>query len=103
MGNGSKNLQEMANIMNSWGLYNIYNNQKFPIKKQLVHRIFTNKFYTGVITSTKYPEEVKGQHTPMITKELYYRVQGILEGRNTNIAVPLAKKIKIMMNFHCEE
>ncbi len=78
MATGNKSLSEMKEIMNKWGL---------SIKHtQTVHHLFRNKFYMGILTSTKYPEEINGQHTPMITKELFYRVQAILKGRNPNPA-----------------
>jgi len=48
----------------------------------------------GILTSSRYPEEVRGQHTPMVTTEQFYRVQAILDGRNTNIAVPIARRNK---------
>ncbi len=38
----------------------------------------------GVLTSVKYPEEVKGHHIPMVTEEQFYKIQAILDGRNTN-------------------
>ena len=46
----------------------------------------------GILTSTRYPEEIKGQHIPMITQQQFYRVQAILDGRNTNIAVTIARR-----------
>lgn len=73
---GNKSLSEMKKIMNKWGL---------PIKHtQTAHKLFNNKFYMGILTSVSYPEEVKGQHVPMVTKEQYYKVQAILKGRNPN-------------------
>ena len=72
-GNGNKSLREMQEIMQKWGL---------PVAGvQTVHHMFRNKFYTGMLTSTKYPEEVRGQHMPMVTAEQFYKVQAILEGR----------------------
>jgi site-specific DNA recombinase len=76
MATGTKSLREMKDLMQSWGLS--------VAGAQTVHHMFRNKFYIGILTSKNYPEEVKGQHTPMITKEQFYKVQAILEGRNTN-------------------
>lgn len=89
---GSKTLREMADIMNEWGLREQYCGEEKLLKSQTVSRLFKNKFYMGVLTSEKYPEEIKGQHVPMISTKQYYRVQAILAGRNTNIAVPLSKR-----------
>ncbi len=70
---GTKSLREMRNIMRAWGL-------KIG-GPQTVHHMFRNKFYMGVLTSKNYPEEVKGQHTPMVTQEQFYTIQAILDGR----------------------
>ncbi|MCL5746659.1 MAG: recombinase family protein [Patescibacteria group bacterium] len=75
MATGTKSLKEMSEIMKEWGL-----NYRF----QTLQRLFKNKFYMGILTSEAYPEEIKGQHEPMITKEQFYKVQAIIEGRNTN-------------------
>lgn len=70
---GTKSLREMQTLMQSWGL---------PVAgPQTVHHMFRNKFYMGILTSKNYPEEVRGQHIPMVTKEQFYTVQAILEGR----------------------
>jgi site-specific DNA recombinase len=78
MATGTKSLREMKDLMREWGL---------PIAgAQTVHHMFRNKFYMGVLTSKMYPEEVKGQHTPMVTQEQFYKVQAVLDGRNNNPA-----------------
>ena len=92
MATGSKTLREMADIMNTWGLREQYCGTEKLLRSQTISRLFKNKFYMGILTSERYPEEIKGQHVPMITARQYYRVQAILAGRNTNIAVPLAKR-----------
>lgn len=79
---GSKTLRDMAKVMNSWGLQEKHGKKTYAIRTQTVQRIFRNKFYMGWITSEKYPEEIKGQHVPMITEEQFYKVQAILDGRN---------------------
>ena len=73
---GNKSLSEMRVIMDKWGLRAKHT--------QAIHHFFRNKFYMGILKSVSYPEEVKGQHTPMITEEQYYKVQAILSGRNPN-------------------
>ncbi len=75
MATGTTSLNEMSKVMKEWGL---------NYRNQTLQRIFRNKFYMGILTSTKYPEEVKGQHVPMVTEELFYKVQAILDGRSTN-------------------
>lgn len=75
MATGTKSLKEMAKIMSSWGI---------KIRHQTAQRMFRSKFYMGLLTSDKYPEIVKGQHTPMVTEDQFYKVQAILDGRNRN-------------------
>ena len=76
MATGTKSLREIRNIMNGWGLT--------VSGAQTVHHLFRNKFYMGIMTSKSYPEEVRGQYTPMVTAEQFYKVQAILDGRNNN-------------------
>lgn len=99
MATGSKTLAEMAKIMNDLGLRITLKGKENLIVKQTVNRIFRNKFYMGILTSTKSPEEIRGQHPPMVTEQQFYRIQAILDGRNTNIATPLAKKNKDNTDF----
>lgn len=91
MATGTKSLREIAQIMNSWGIQANYNKKKYIIREQNAQRIFRSKFYMGIITSSRYPEEIKGLHEPMINESLFYKVQSILDGRNVN-KIPLAKR-----------
>lgn len=84
MATGTKSLREIAVIMNNWGLKETSSKKDFKIRAQTANRIFRNKYYMGKITSHKYPEEIRGQHIPMITEEIFYKVQAILDGRNLN-------------------
>ncbi len=91
MATGTKSLQEMADVMNTWGMREHRGTHEFIIRAQRVNVLFRNKFYLGLLTSKTYKEEIKGQHVPMITEEQFYRVQAILDGRNLN-KVALAKR-----------
>lgn len=84
MATGSKSLSEMAKCMNEWGLKQNFKNQEYPIRAAALNKTFRNKFYMGILTSKKYTEEVRGQHVPMITEELFNKVQSVLDGRNTH-------------------
>jgi site-specific DNA recombinase len=99
MATGGKSLAEIAKIMNDLGLRQNKKGVIYPLARQSFHHIFRNKFYMGILTSERYPEEVKGQHPPMVTEQQFYRVQAILDGRNVNIATPLAKKNKDNTEF----
>lgn len=93
MATGKKTLREMAQILNERGLKGGAKKGKVcPVRAQMLNRIFRNKFYTGKVISSKHGQEVLGQHPPMITEEQYYKVQAILDGRNTNISVPLVRR-----------
>lgn len=91
MATGTKSSRDMANIMNEWGLKEVRRKKEYKLRSQTVCRIFRLKFYAGYLTSSRYPEEVKGQHVPMISEEQFYKVQAILDGRNPN-KVALAKR-----------
>ncbi len=51
-----------------------------PFIKQSVSKIFSNKYYMGIITS-KVHGEAKGKHLAMIDEELFYRVREQITGR----------------------
>lgn len=93
MGTGTKSLREMARILESQGIRDKRKGYKEAIlRPQTLSGVFRNKFYAGKVVSKKYGQEVQGQHAPMITEELFYRVQSILDGRNRNAAPALARR-----------
>ena len=94
MATGTKTLSEMAKIMNHWGLRQPFKGKQYLLQPQAISRMFRNKFYIGILTSERYPEEVRGQHIPMISEALFYQVQAAIDGRNTNINVTLPKRLK---------
>lgn len=75
MATGTKSILEITKILNTWGVL---------LNKATIHRMFHSKFYMGILYSPTYQEEVQGQHTPMITKEQFDKVQIIINGRNPN-------------------
>ncbi len=58
---------------------NKYQLRKFT--KSSVSHLFHNPFYYGMMKSVKFRLEVMGQHEPMISKDLYYQAQAILDGK----------------------
>lgn len=92
MSTGTKSLGEMADIMNDWGLKITYHNQKKPITKQYLSKMFNNKFYCGWVVSKVYKEEVRGIHEQMITEEMFYKIQAIL-GRNNRIPSHIRRNV----------
>jgi len=100
MAGGTKTLNEMADILNEMGLRGgSPSSKKYKLRPQTLNRIFRNKFYVGKVVSKKYDIEVQGQHTPMISEEMFYRVQAILDGRNTRISSPIARRRKDNPDF----
>ncbi len=100
MAAGTKTLNEMADTLNKMGLRGgSPNSKKYKLRPQTLNRIFRNKFYIGKVVSKKYDIEVQGQHTPMISEEMFYRVQAILDGRNTRISSPIARRNKDNPDF----
>lgn len=93
MGTGTKSLQDMARILDEQGIREKRKGHKETrLRRQTMSRIFRNKFYAGVVVSKRYGMEVPGQHPPMITEELFYRVQAILDGRNHNTPAMLVRR-----------
>lgn len=111
MGTGTKSLREMAALMNEWGIRQNFHGKEHIMRQQAIGRMFRNKYYIGILTSDKYPDEVRGQHQAMVTEAMFYRIQAILDGRNTNINVPIARRNRDNPEFplrrivkcgHCE-
>lgn len=48
---------------------------------QSLSKIFSDKFYIGILTSKSYPEEPRGIHEPMIDEGTFYRVRELLTER----------------------
>ena len=83
MATGTKSLKDIADILNEQGVRGGRKKGSAPLlRPQTMSRVFHNKFYTGKVTSTKYGLEINGQHPPMVTDEIFYKVQAILDGRN---------------------
>ena len=89
MATGTKMLREIANILNEQKI--TYRGKVHKIRINTVQRLFRNKFYMGILTSEKYPEEVRGQHIPTVTEEQFYKVQAILDGRNRSTPLSVRK------------
>ncbi len=98
MATGTKSLSEMAKIMNEWGLRKVVSGKEYKLRAQTADRLFRCKFYMGLLISTKYPEEVKGQHIPMITEEQFYKVSAIIDGRN-RCGMTIGKRLKDNPDF----
>ncbi len=94
---GTKTLRDIASILTEQGIAQRHKGGR--MLPQQVNRMFRNKFYAGYVISKKYGQEVRGQHPPMVTEELFYKVQAILDGRNHNVSRALAKRHRDNPNF----
>ncbi len=84
MATGTKSLGEIIQFLNEAGVRNRRKDYgERTLRKQTVSKMFRNKFYAGKVVSRKHGLEAQGQHVPMITEELFYKVQAILDGRLT--------------------
>jgi site-specific DNA recombinase len=82
MGTGTTSLRKLAELINAKGVRDKRKGYKESlIRPQTLSGIFRNKFYAGKVVSKKHGMEVQGQHTPMITGELFYMVQSVIDGR----------------------
>ena len=52
-----------------------------PLKPYNLHLILTNKIYIGLITHKKLGTAVRGEHSPIISEELFNQVQEIIKSR----------------------
>ncbi len=89
---GTKSIKEMVGIINEWKLKNRMG-KIHKMTTSTLHRIFRSKFYMGILTSNRYSDEARGQHTPMVTEEEFYKVQALLDGRNPN-KIALAHRVR---------
>ena len=100
MAAGTHTLHGIADFLNEKGVMSGKGAKKgFKVRPQTANRIYRNKFYAGKMISVKYSQEVQGQHVPMVTEEVFYKVQAILDGRNTNIKTPIVKRSKDNPDF----
>ncbi|HSX15907.1 MAG TPA: recombinase family protein [Candidatus Saccharimonadales bacterium] len=100
MATGTKTLQDMASILDEQGIREKRKGHKETrLRKQTMSRIFRNKFYAGKVVSKQYGLEVQGQHPPMISEEVFYRVQAVLDGRNYNTPIVLARRTRNNSDF----
>jgi DNA invertase Pin-like site-specific DNA recombinase len=82
MATGTKSTKEMTEIMSKWGFKRVKDGKRFKMSYKFVLRIFRSKFYAGILSSSTYNEDVQGQHIPMITMEMYSKIQELLDKRN---------------------
>ncbi len=75
--------RQIAQSLNKLGLVSPTKKHCRKFLPQTVHKVFTNKFYAGILVSLKYGE-APGQHEPMIDMDTFYRVRDVLTGKRSN-------------------
>lgn len=72
-----------------------YQMKGLKIERSALSRILENPLYMGMVRVSAYKDEsetlVEGLHTPLISKETFYRVQGVKNGRSNFVKKPTGK------------
>lgn len=76
---GNWGLEALADHMNSRGLSNRNNG---TLTASTLSTIFHNPFYQGQLKIKKNGQTFMGKHAPLVTKELFDKVQSVLQGKN---------------------
>jgi site-specific DNA recombinase len=71
-----------ADILRYFGANGLTTRGGKRISAQFIDRLFSNKYYAGILVNPWTNEEVHGKHLPMVTPEEYCRVQAIFRGRS---------------------
>ena len=90
--------QVAEGIMNTEQVYKMAKAKGFKGAKSLFWTCITNPVYCGKIFLEKYKDEeaqfIKAKHEPIISEELYYKVQDVLYGRKRN-----TYRLKVVSNL----
>ena len=73
-------LETVARELNAMGVRSKHDKRFKTFRSQSISKIFSNKFYMGVLVSEKYGE-IQGKHESMVDEETFYRVRAIITGR----------------------
>jgi len=80
---GAYTQAEMGRRMNAWGLFAQRGKSFAP---QSLYSLFTNEFYAGILVDPWTGEEHVGKHAPLVSRELFARVQRAIAARNRSVA-----------------
>ena len=93
---GIYSLETIAEYMNKLGIVLKIGERRNPITKQHTQRLFRDKFYCGYVVSKKFDIDKIGNHEPMISEDIFYRVQSIIDKRSFTGGI---KYTKLNENF----
>jgi site-specific DNA recombinase len=94
---GNYTLDQITEAMNALGLKS---RNDVPLSRAQFHRLFQNPIYYGVIRFRG--EHYEGKHEPLITKELFDRVQSTVRSKSRPHS-PVLKPYLYRGLFHCGE
>lgn len=80
MATGTHTYETIATFMNNIGIVVKIGKRRKFVSNQHAERLFKNKFYIGILTSKRWGE-IAGVHEAMVSEELFYKVQAILNGK----------------------
>ncbi len=104
MASGAHTLRSISDFLNSKQVGVHKNGIRYKVRPQTLSGVFRSKFYCGMLESKNYGE-AKGQHEAMISEQVYYAVQNVLNGRSPshgervartydNVEFPLRRQMK---------
>jgi site-specific DNA recombinase len=79
---GAYTKAEILRRMNTWGVLTGKGRRFSP---QSLDYFFRNKYYAGILVDHSSGKEYKGQHIPMIGKEVFATVQNVINKRNRTV------------------
>jgi hypothetical protein len=79
---GAHTKAELLRMMTAWG---IKTRNGDPIPKQSLDKMLRDPFYAGIIRDPWGDKEYPGRHLALVSKEIFNRVQSVIEGRNRSI------------------
>jgi len=65
---------------------------RHPLYPQLVRKIFSNKYYAGILVDPWSKEEIEGRHQPMVTRSEFARTQALLAGKSPWIVAHVKRR-----------
>ncbi len=93
MATGIYSLDLMSGYMNKLGIVIKIGKRTLPISRgQQTQRIFRNKFYCGYVVNKKFGIDKIGNHQAMISEDLFYKVQAIIDGRSYTAGIHQKKQ-----------
>ena len=79
---GAYTKAEIRRLLYTWGVGNGKGN---PIPAQSIDNLFRNPYYAGTLIDPWSGDVYQGQHPPMVSREVFARVQRIIAGKNRSV------------------